>query len=93
MKLQQLMDRIGLNQTGKAIALVTDGLIEMNMLAETHVKTARININKDQRFYHLPSDTVRILNIRCKNQLNTIDEYRSIPRAVGDVTSKDSDGK
>ena len=76
-----------------AKAWIKDALTEMNLLAETHVKTERININKNQRFYKLPSDMVKILDVRCKNQLNQEDEYRSVPRAIGSVTSKDSDGK
>ena len=81
-----------MTQTGRAIAYIKDGLGEMNMLAETHVTTARIDIVKDQRFYNLPNDMVKSLNIRCKNQLNSDDEYRAIPRAIGDPTSKDADG-
>ena len=92
MKVQELMERAGVNQTGRAIAYIKDGLEEINMLAETHFATARIDIVKDQRFYDLPKDMIKMLDIRCKNQLNSDDEYRSLPRAVGKPTSKDSDG-
>ena len=92
MKVQELMERVGVNQTGRAIAYIKDGLEEINMLAETHITTARIDIVKDQRFYDLPKDMIKMLDIRCKNQLNGDDEYRSLPRAVGKPTSKDSDG-
>lgn len=92
MKVQELMERAGVNQTGRAIAYIKDGLEEINMLAETHIATARIDIVKDQRFYDLPKDMIKMLDIRCKNQLNSDDEYRSLPRAVGKPTSKDSDG-
>ena len=92
MKVQELMERVGITQTGKAIAYIKDGLEEMNMLAETHVTTARIDIVKDQRFYDLPSDMVKIMDVRCKNHLNSKDEYRSIPRAIGNVSNKDADG-
>ena len=93
MKIQELMDRTGVKRFGTARAWIKDALVEMNLLAESHVRTARINIEKDSRFYMIPKDVVKILDVRCKNQLNTEDEYRSIPRAIGDVTSKDSDGK
>ena len=43
------MERVGITQTGKAIAYIKDGLEEINMLAETHVTTQRINIVKDQQ--------------------------------------------
>ena len=92
MKVQELMERVGITQTGRAIAYIKDGLEEMNMLAETHVTTARIDIVKDQRFYNLPNDMVKIIDVRCKNHLNSKDEYRSIPRAIGTPNNKDADG-
>ena len=92
MKVQELMERVGMTQTGRAIAYIKDGLEEMNMLAETHVTTTRIDIVKDKRFYNLPNDMVKIIDVRCKNHLNTKDEYRSIPRAIGKPNNKDSDG-
>ena len=92
MKVQELMERVGMTQTGRAIAYIKDGLEEMNMLAETHITTTKIDIVKDQRFYNLPSDMVKIIDIRCKNHGNTKDEYRSIPRLIGNLRNKDSDG-
>ena len=92
MKVQELMERVGISQTGRAIAYIKDGLEELNILAETHVTTARIDIVKDQRFYELPADILKVMDIRCKNQLNNDDEYRSIPRAIGRPVSKDADG-
>lgn len=93
MTVKQIMERVGMTQTGRAIAYIKDGLNEINMLAETHITTARINITKDQRFYDIPSDVIKMLDIRCKDQLNNDDEYRSIPRAIGTPVSKDSDGQ
>ena len=92
MKVQEIMERAGLNKTGLAISYIKDGLEEINMLAETHVTTTRIDIVKGKRLYDLPSDLIKLLDVRCKNQLNSDDEYRSLPRAVGKPTSKDSDG-
>tara|TARA_R110000824_G_scaffold216240_1_gene402863 strand:+ start:1468 stop:1749 length:282 start_codon:yes stop_codon:yes gene_type:complete len=92
MKVQELMERVGITQTGKAIAYIKDGLEEMNMLAETHITTTRIDIVKDQRFYDLPNDMIKVLDIRCKNHLNSKDEYRTIPRGVGTLSNKDADG-
>ena len=92
MKVEELMERVGITQTGRAIAYIKDGLEEMNILAETHVTTARIDIEKDQRFYDLPNDLIKVLDVRCKNHLNTKDEYRSIPRAIGNPSNKDADG-
>ena len=86
------MERVGVTDTGRAIAYIKDGLEELNMISETHVTTERINITKDQRFYDFPKDMIKVLDIRCKNQLNADDEYRSIPRMIGEPVRKDADG-
>jgi|TARA_Y100001973_G_C5203532_1_gene339646 hypothetical protein len=91
-KVKELMQRVGLTQTGRAIAYIKDGLDEMNMTSETHVTTQRIDVVKDQRFYDLPNDTLKIIDIRCKNHDNNKDEYRSIPRTIHPPATEDSDG-
>ena len=92
MTVQEIMERVGATDTGRALAYIKDGLEELNMLSETHVTTERIDITKDQRFYSFPKDMIKVLDIRCKNQLNVDDEYRSIPRMIGEPVRKDADG-
>ena len=92
MKVKELMERVGVNKTARAIAYLKDGLEELNIISETHVNTERIDITEDQRFYELPDDTVKVLQIRCKNQLNSKDEYRQIPRLVHEPLVVDADG-
>ena len=92
MKVREIMERIGIKQTGRAIAYIKDGLDEINTLAETHIETSRIDLNKDQRFYKLPDQAVKVLDIRCKNHDNGNDEYRSIPRLIYEPQIKDTDG-
>ena len=92
MKVQEIMERAGVSDTGKAIAYIKDGLEELNMISETHFTTERIDITKDQRFYDFPEDMIKVLDIRCKNHFNTLDEYRSIPRMIGEPIRKDADG-
>ena len=91
MKVRQFMERIGLRETGRAIAYIKDGLTEMNLTGETHVTTSRLNISEDQRYYDIPLDAIKVLDIRCKNHLNTKDEYRSIPRMIGEPAVQDAD--
>ena len=91
MKVQELMERVGINQTGTDIAYIKDALEEMNMLSETHITTSRINIKQNQRYYDIPNDAIKITSIRCKNHLNTKDEYRRIPRMIGDPYTEDAD--
>ena len=92
MKVQEIMERIGLTQTGSAIAYIKDALDEMNILSETHITTQRIDINKDQRFYEIPNDCIKILDIRCKHHNNTDNKYRSIPRSIYEPKIVDEDG-
>ena len=91
MKVKELMERVGVSQTGRAIAYIKDGLEEINMIAETHVDRRKINLTENQRFYSLPSDMIKIIDIQCKNHRNSKDEYRSIPRLLKAPYIKDDD--
>jgi hypothetical protein len=92
MTVKELMERVGMTETGRALAYIKDGLEEMNISAETHVITQRIDITEDQRYYTLPNDVVKVLDIRCKNHENSKDQYRSIPRATYKPPTEDADG-
>ena len=91
MKVKELMERLGIQETGRAVAYLKDALEEINMLAEVHTKIETIDITEDQRFYKLPHEMVRILDIRMKNHINSKDEYRSIPRMIYEPITKDAD--
>ena len=91
MKVQEVMERAGISQTGRAIAYIKDALEEMNMISETHITTERIDITENQRYYDIPFDAIQLKDIRCKNHLNTKDEYRSIPRMIGEPLVEDAD--
>ena len=92
MKVKELMERVGMTQTGRAIAYIKDGLDEINMMAETHVNVERIDISKNQRFYDMPNDAIKLIDIRCKNHDNANNEYRSIPRSIYKPATEDADG-
>ena len=92
MKVMELMERSGLTQTGRAIAYIKDALEEVNMYVETHVDVARQDLKTDQRYYNLPFNTIKILDIRCKNHDNSSNKYRSIPRSIYRPPTEDSDG-
>ena len=91
MNVKELMERVGINHTGRAVAYIKDGLEEINMLTETHTRLERINITENQRFYTLPNEMVKMIDIRVKNHLNSKDEYRSIPRMIHKPIVKDAD--
>ena len=92
MTVKELMQRVGMTGTGRALAYIKDGLDELNMYAETHVKTARIDIEENQRFYDFPNDMIKVIDIRCKNHGNAADEYRTVPRSINPPTTEDADG-
>ena len=94
MKVKELVERAGIEKipTGRVIAYIKDGLEELNTISETHVTHLRTNITRNKRFYELPDDVIKILDIRCKNHLNSKDEYRSIPRMIYEPINKDGDG-
>ena len=91
MKIKELMERQGTNETGKAIAYIKDGLEEINMLTETHSTVETFDITKDKRFYTFPNQMVKMIDVRVKNHLNSKDEYRSIPRMIHQPIIKDAD--
>jgi len=92
MKVKEIMERAGMTQTGRAVAYIKDALDEINISSETHVTTQRIDIVKDQRFYDLPNDCLKVLDIRCKHHNNEDEKYRSIPRSIYEPTIVDEDG-
>jgi len=92
MKVKEIMERAGMTQTGRAVAYIKDALDEINISSETHVTTERIDITADQRFYDLPNDCLKVLDIRCKHYNNEDEKYRSIPRSIYEPTIVDEDG-
>jgi len=91
MKVMELMERVGDTRTGVILAYLKDGLKELNRISEANINEENINLVLNQRFYNLPRDMVKVLDIRVKNHLNTKDEYRSIPRMIGNPFVPDSD--
>tara|TARA_R100001443_G_scaffold1969_4_gene6807 strand:+ start:11023 stop:11304 length:282 start_codon:yes stop_codon:yes gene_type:complete len=92
MKVKEIMERAGMTQTGRAVAYIKDALDEINISSETHVTTQRIDITADQRFYDLPNDCLKVLDIRCKHHNNEDEKYRSIPRSIYEPAIVDEDG-
>ena len=86
------MERAQMVDTGRAVAYIKDALEEMNMERPTHVTTARFDINNGQRFYHLPNNASKILDIRCKDHQNSSSKYQSIPRSIYEPETEDVDG-
>ena len=86
------MEKSGISQTGRATMYIKEALNEMAVISPTHVRTVRLDINKDQRFYNLPNDSLQILDIRCKDHNNNDNVYESIPRSIYEPSTEDTDG-
>ena len=80
-----------MTETGRAIAYIKDALEEINMISPTHVTTTRINIVENKRYYDLPNDMIKLLDVRCKNHFNSKDEYRTINRYLHEPYTEDAD--
>tara|TARA_R100000152_G_C6696572_1_gene126977 strand:- start:15 stop:296 length:282 start_codon:yes stop_codon:yes gene_type:complete len=92
MKVKYIMERAGIAETGRALSYIKDALDEMNLESETHTKTVRIDIENGKRFYSLPEEAVKILDIRCKHHDNASSLYKSIPRTIYEPDTEDTDG-
>ena len=92
MTIKEIMESAATTSTGQAVAFIKDALEELNLLSETHIKTTRIDITANKRFYDIPSNVVKITDIRCKNHEGTDDAYKSIPRSLNEPEIEDTDG-
>ena len=92
MTVREIMERSGIKETGRAIAYIKDALDDMALEGHTHTETVRMDIVKGKRFYHLPNNAIKILDIRAKDHDNNEGHYRSIPRLAYEPAVEDSDG-
>jgi len=92
MTVKEIMERVGITETGRAVAYIKDALEEIALLAETHTSVYRQDIVKDKRYYKIPNDVTKVLDIKCKNHNNTKGDYESIPRSIYEPGTGDEDG-
>ena len=93
MTIKELMERVGITETGRVIAYVKDAIEELNVESETHINVEKIDIVLNKRFYDMPIGAIQIKDIRAKNHLNSKDEYRTISRLLYKPRIKDEDNK
>ena len=63
MKIIEIMERAGINETGRAIIYIKEALDELSVSSETHTETTRIDIVSGQRFYIVPNHANKILDM------------------------------
>ena len=93
MTVREIMERVGITKSGRAIAYIKDALDEIALETPTHIHTVSIDITKDKRFYDLPMEAIKITDIRCKHQENEKSLFQSIPRTIHSPVTEDADGK
>ncbi len=92
MTVKEVMDRAGVFETGRAIAYIKDALDEMAMDSPTHIRTSKIDIVADKRFYDIPLECVKILDIRVLDHNNDSNRLQTIPRSIFEPAIEDTDG-
>ena len=50
MTVREIMERVGITKSGRAIAYIKDALDEIAILSPTHVTKERFDISTNQRF-------------------------------------------
>ena len=90
MLVKELMERTGVSSFGLARMLIEDAMLEMNIAQAPWQKEISISILKDQRFYFLPKEAVKIIDIQVRNNMNSKGEYRSVPRLLNPPADKGS---
>lgn len=61
-----LLERANISQAGHGVALVKDALREINMEIETHSRNEKIDITENKRYYEIPEEAVKVLDIKVK---------------------------
>ena len=91
MKVKHIMERAGMTQAGRALAYIREAMHEIELMYPNHISTFEVDLVAEQRQYDIPWDCMKIIDIQCKNHDNTSDQYRSIPRLLGEPVIKDKD--
>jgi|TARA_R100001530_G_scaffold83012_1_gene57887 hypothetical protein len=87
MKLQEIMERTGLKETGLAKAWVKDAVQLIRSQYPESVKVDKQNIIDGEREYILPADMISLLSISVKD--TTDSKYKKIRRISNDVILKE----
>ena len=86
------MERSGMNQTGRAVAYIKDGLDEISHMIKDYVVESDVSIVADQRYYDFPAGVIKLRDLRVLNHENDEGKYRSIPRIMFEPSEEDPDG-
>ena len=87
MKLQEIMERTGLKETGLAKAWAQDALHLIRSQQSELIKVDKQNIIDGEREYILPADMISLVSISVKD--TTDKKYKKIRRISNDIVVKE----
>lgn len=90
MRLQEIMDRTGIKETGLAVALVKDAIALIQSQVDDNVATWKTNIADGTRDYPFPANLIKLKSISVKDTTDL--KYKRVRRLVhSPVVSEDTD--
>ena len=88
MTVLELMERTGLRTPERAYAYIKDGLLDLQTHVPEKTKRYTFSVEKDVRYYSLPSDMVNLLNVYRK--YDSDGRFIGIPRISNIQMMQDS---
>ena len=90
MKVQEMMERTGIRETGLAIAWIKDAIHQIQSQHDESVATWKTNITDGTREYPFPANMIKLRSISVKDTNDS--KYKRIRRLLHNpVVSEDTD--
>lgn len=90
MRLKEIMDRVGMKETGLTVALVKDAIALIQSQVDDNVATWKTNITDGTRDYPFPANMIKLRSISVKDTNDK--KYKKIRRlAHNPIVSEDTD--
>ena len=90
MKVQEIMDRVGLKETGLTVQWIRDAINVMQSQTEENVATWKTNITDGTREYPFPANMIKLKSVSVKDTNDS--KYKRIRRlAKSPIVSEDTD--
>jgi len=90
MRLKEIMDRVGMKETGLSVALVKDAIALIQSQVDDNVATWKTNITDGTREYPFPANMIKLRSLSVKDTNDK--KYKKIRRlAHSPIVSEDTD--
>ena len=88
MTVKELMERVPTINEGYALAYINDAVKELSTMIDDNISFDTSNIVKNQRFYTLPTEMLKLKNVYILDTDVDPNEYVKIPR-THDISTQD----